>query len=592
MARKKLGETLRDRGKISQKDLLEAIEEQAGKAGFLGELLLQRGLVSKTDLVVSLEEVTRTAYVDATSVKVDPKILGLVPLKIARRFCVLPVQIENDKLVIVMLKPQDMLALQELSFASGMHIAPRLGIRDEVEEAINKNYGSTPQEEMAGSSKSRPSSPKIEFNAVSSKQRNLEAVLEFQADLMKRSTPAVVLFSDIVSEAMAKRASDIHIDPQKDSPVVRIRVDGILREMAKVPPRLQDSLVSRIKILADMDISERRAPQDGRLLVTVGEEKRDLRVSTLPTQYGEKVVIRLLDGKSSLVPFKNLGLWEEQADLLTHLLSLPQGLILVTGPTGSGKTTTLYSALNLLRTRNLNIITVEDPVEYRVDGVNQVQVNEKAGRTFAASLRSILRQDPNVIMVGEIRDTETAEIALRAAQTGHMVLSTMHTRDSVSAVARLMELNVPAFLVSASVSAVIAQRLVRKLCKCRAEVAASREYIETLRDAGVCDDARRMYIPVGCPDCDDVGYRGRIGIYELLLFDEAVAEAVRSGGGPTAIRQAAQENGMRSMQEDGLLRAQIGITSLEEVARVVNFKIGRPTPVGSEPRQRVDRKRE
>jgi type IV pilus assembly protein PilB len=585
MARKKLGETLRDRGKISQKVLLEVIEEQAGKAGFLGELLLRRGLVSKKDLVESLEEVTRTPYVDAMSVRVDPKILQLVPLKIARRFCALPVNIEKDKLVMVMLKPQDIVALQELSFASGMNVAPRLGIREEIEEAITKNYKSTPQEEIVVFSKSGPSSPKIEFNTVNSKQRNLEAVLEFQADLLKRSTPAVVLFSDIVVEAMTKRASDIHIDPQKDSPVVRIRIDGILREIAKVPPNLQDSLVSRIKILSDMDIAERRTPQDGRLLVTFGEEKRDLRVSTLPTQYGEKVVIRLLDGKSSLVPFQNLGLWEEQADLLARLLNLPQGMILVTGPTGSGKTTTLYSALNLLRTRNLNIITVEDPVEYRLDGVNQVQVNEKAGRTFAASLRSILRQDPNVIMVGEIRDNETAEIALRAAQTGHMVLSTMHTRDSVSAVARLIELDVQAFLVSASVSAVIAQRLVRKLCRCRAEVVASREYVETLREAGVSDDARRMYVPVGCPNCDNVGYLGRVGIYELLLFDEAVAEAVRTSGSPAAIRQAARDNGMRSMQEDGLLKALTGITSLEEVTRVLNFKISRPTPVGAERRQ-------
>jgi type IV pilus assembly protein PilB len=582
MARKRLGETLRDRGKLSQKDLLQVIEEQAGKAGFLGELLLRRGLVSKNDLVVSLEEVTRTPYVEATSVKVNPEILRLVPLKIARRFCVLPVNIEDNKLVIVMLKPQDLLALQELSFASGMNIAPRLGIREEIEEAITKNYRSTPKDELAVSSKSGRFAPKIEFNAVSSNQRNLEAVLEFRADLMKRSTPAVVLFSEIVSEAMAKRASDIHIDPQKDSPVVRMRVDGILRQTAKVPPHLQDSLVSRIKILADMDIAERRAPQDGRLRVTFGEEKRDLRVSTLPTQYGEKVVIRLLDGKSSLVAFQNLGLWEEQAELLTHLLNLPQGMILVTGPTGSGKTTTLYSALNLLSTRNLNIITVEDPVEYQVDGVNQVQVNEKAGRTFAASLRSILRQDPNVIMVGEIRDTETAEIALRAAQTGHMLLSTMHTQDSVSAVARLIELHIPAFLVAASVSAVIAQRLVRKLCKCRAEVAASREYSEALREAGVCDDARKMYFPVGCPDCDNVGYLGRVGIYELLLFDETVAEVVRSGGSPAAIRQAARDNGMRSMQEDGLLKANTGITSLEEVTRVVNFKISSPPRVDSE----------
>ena len=591
MARKKLGETLRDLGKISQKDLLEAIEVQAGNAGFLGELLLRRGLVSKTDLVASLEEVTKTPYVDATSVKVAPEIVQLVPLKIARRFCLLPVDVDNKKLVAVMVSPQDLLALQELAFISGMDVAPRLGLREEIEEAITKNYGTTPAEVAMADSEQRPV-PKLEFNAVNTKHRNLQAILEFQADLLNRATPAVVFFSNVVSEAIVKRASDIHIDPQMDSPVVRIRVDGILRDIAKVPAPLQDSLVSRIKILADMDIAERRAPQDGRLLVTFGEEKRDLRVSTLPTQYGEKVVIRLLDGKSSLVPLQALGLWEEQADLLKNLLTRPQGMILVTGPTGSGKTTTLYSALNVLRTRNLNVITVEDPVEYQIDGVNQVQVNEKAGRTFASSLRSILRQDPNVIMVGEIRDGETAEIALRAAQTGHMVLSTMHTLDSVSAIARLTDLHIPAFMVAASVSAILAQRLVRKLCNCRTEVPATREYQEILRESGVCDSARTMFAPVGCPECDNAGYRGRVGLYEVLVFDESVAEAVRAGGSPAAIRQAAWDNGMRSLQEDGLIRAHTGVTSIEEVMRVVNFKIGSPVAVGFERRQRVDRRQE
>jgi len=572
MAKKKLGEALRERGKISERDLLEAIQEQAGKVGYLGELLLKRGLISKNDLVSSLEEVTNARYLDAASEEVKPEILRLIPIKLAQRFCLVPISIENNKLVVVMAAPQDMQAVQEASFASGMYVAPRLGFREEIEQAIKKHYQGGAVEKTNRETGDH-SAPTIEFIAINSRQRNLEAIREFQADLMKRSTPAVRLFSDILREGIAKKASDIHIDPYFQGSIVRIRVDGILRDIAKVPQHLQDPVVSRIKILSDMDIAERRVPQDGRLLVSVGSEKRDLRVSTLATQYGEKVVIRLLDGKSSLVHLQDLGLWEEQADLLTHLLNLPQGMILVTGPTGSGKTTTLYSGLNLLRARNLNIITVEDPVEYQLEGVNQVQVNERAGRTFAVSLRSILRQDPNVIMVGEIRDTETAEIALRAAQTGHMVLSTMHTQDSVSAVARLIDLNIPAFLVSSTLSAVIAQRLVRKLCKCRREVAASPQYVEALRNVGVCELARKMFVPGGCGECENLGYRGRIGIYEMLLFDEMVAEMVRVGGSSSAIREAARKNGMRSLLEDGVLKAHTGITSLEEVARVVTPKM-------------------
>ena len=281
-----------------------------------------------------------------------------------------------------------------------------------------------------------------------------------------------------------------------------------------------------------MDIAERQLPQDGRLLVGLREERRDLRISTLPTQYGEKVVIRLLDGSPSLVHMQGLGLWQEQADLFGHLLKQRQGMILVTGPTGSGKTTTLYSALNILRSRSLNIITVEGPVEYQLEGVNQVQVDEKAGRTFAVCLRSILRQDPNVIMVGEIRNAETAEMALRAAQKGHMVLSTMHTQDSISAVARLMDLNVTPLIASNTLSAVIAQRLIRRLCECRNEAAPSRDYIHALEETGILEPPNKMYIPSGCVACDNTGYNVRVGIYEILLFDDAVNHVVRENGSP------------------------------------------------------------
>jgi type IV pilus assembly protein PilB len=568
MPKKKLGEALRKHGKISQEALQRAIQEQAGKEILLGELLLKRGLVSKVDLVASIEEVSSTPYLDAGSAVVDAEALRLVPYNLAKRFCALPMRREGRKLLVLIEKPHDLHALQELSFVSGHRIEARFGFHDEIMAAIRKYYEENSSESNVHSEKSST----IEFFTASSSQRNLDAIREFQAELRQQPTPAVQVVSSIIAAASEKKASDIHLDPQAHGSIVRVRIDGILRDLMEVPIRLRESVVSRIKILADMDIAERRAPQDGRILVAIGPERRDLRVSTLPTQYGEKVVIRLLDARSALVGFQDLGLWEEHADLLGDLLKTPNGMILVTGPTGSGKTTTLYAALNFLRSRTLNIITVEDPVEYRLEGVNQVQVNEKAGRTFAASLRSILRQDPNVIMVGEIRDSETAEIALRAAQTGHLVLSTMHTRDSVTAVARLLDLGVPPFLIASTLTAVIAQRLVRRLCECRTEVMATRDYVQAMELAGIPTPPNRMYIAGGCSLCEQTGYRGRVGIYEMLVFDDQISETVRSNAGLLEIRRAATANGMRSLEGDALLKVSMGLTSLEEATRVVSFR--------------------
>ena len=571
--KKRLGESLQEKGKISDQDLALVIEEQSRKAILLGELLLEKGLVSKGDLIASLEEVTGIPYVDATSVDVRAEALKLVPARIARRFCALPIRIKGRKLEVVMLDPHDLPAVMEICFVAGMDVAPNFGFRKEIDHAIDRHYmGADSENDHAGSNVS--GRPKIEFITTSPRQQTLEAIREAQEELAHIPTPAVRLFSEIMIQAAAKKASDIHIDPHIMGPIVRIRVDGILRDLAKVPLALQNSLISRIKLLADMDSTERGLPQDGKLLVCLGEERRDLRVSTLPTQYGEKVVIRLLDGGSSLAQLQGLGLWQEQADLLGDLLKQPQGMIVVTGPTGSGKTRTLYTALNILRSRSLNIITVEDPVEYQLEGVNQVQVNEKAGRTYAVCLRSILHQDPNVVMVGEVRDEETAEIALRAAQTGQMVLLAMHTPDSISAIAQLMDLKVPPFVASSALSAVIAQRLIRRLCECRIEAAPSPDYIRALQTTGIREQPNKMYLPSGCPGCDNTGYRGRVGIYELLLFDDAVNRAVRQSGGSLMIRKAARAGGMRSLQEDGILKVSLGITSLEEVMRVITFGAG------------------
>jgi len=574
MKKKRLGEVLRERGQVSPADLNKAIEDQQGKLVHLGELMLERGVVSKTDLASALTEITHVPYVDCENIEIDPDVLKLLPHSIARRCCVLPLACQGTKLVTVMAEPQNLHIIDELRFMSGMDIVPRFSFRSDIEAAAEKWYGAAEEAEAAVAEAIAPANedPGMEFISSSSLQRNIEAMQEMQAELLHKSTPAVRLVASTIAAAAGKQASDIHIEPQATDTVIRFRVDGMLRDHQHIPRALQNSVVSRIKILADMDIAERRAPQDGRFLVKISGKKIDLRVSTLPTQYGEKVVMRLLEADAPLQNYATLGLAPEIAKGLTHILSQPQGMLLVTGPTGSGKSTTLYSSLHMVRKPTLNIITVEDPVEYAVPGLNQVQVNSKAGLTFATCLRSILRQDPNVIMVGEIRDRETAEIAIKAAQTGHLVLSTLHTNDAVSAVTRLLDLGVPGFQIATSVSGIIAQRLVRRLCTCHAEVPMSPEYASRLLQAGIQDPPRTQHLPNGCDACDLTGYKGRIGIYEMLVLDDAIRGAVRSGDRNDEIRSLARSNGMKLMQEQALDRVRQGLTTLEEVQRVVPFE--------------------
>ena len=572
MKRKKLGEVLRERGKISPEDLLRVIEEQQGKVIHLGELMLERKLVAKNDLVEALSEVSRIPYVDVGAVQVDPEALKLIPPTVALRFCIMPINFEGNRLVVAMAEPQNLHAIDELRFLSGADVVPRIGFRTEIKDAIVKWYhldsAEIPDEKVALGDEAGI----MEFVSTSSLQRNIDAMQEMQAEMMHKSTPAMRLVSQTISSAVAKQASDIHIEPQTGDSAVRIRVDGMLRDLLRVPRAHQTSVVSRIKILADMDISERRAPQDGRFMVKFGRSKIDLRVSTLPTQYGEKVVMRLLQTEAPLQPFEVLGLPPDMAAELRRIIALPQGMLLVTGPTGSGKSTTLYSALSVLRKPTVNIITVEDPVEYALPGVNQVQVNNKAGLTFANCLRSILRQDPNVIMVGEIRDKETAEIGLKAAQTGHFVLSTLHTNDSVAAVTRLLDLGVPGFMIATSVSGIIAQRLVRRLCSCHGEMAASPAYRARLIEAGMTELPESQLVPVGCDACDGTGYKGRVGVYELLVFSDGVRAAVRDGARNDEMRNLARSNGMKLMQEYALERVKEGLTTIDEVSRVIPFE--------------------
>lgn len=583
MKRKRLGEVLQERGQISVADLNKAVADQQGKVIFLGEMLLERGLVKQKDLVSALEEVSHVPYVDAATVEVEPDALKLIPLAIAKKFCLLPVRRDGARLVVVMAEPQNIGTIDELRFTTGVTVSPRLGFRNEIFTAIDRHYsniGAASAPARKGVEKREAVNevdedtvlPDMEFVSTSARQANQDAISEVQAELKSKRTPAVRLVSQIILGAMQKRASDIHIEPQANETMVRVRVDGVLRELERVPRNVQNQLISRIKILSDMDISERRAPQDGRFMVIIGPRRLDLRVSTLPTQYGEKVVLRLLDTNAPSQSLSDLGLPPGVATQLEGLLRSPQGMILVTGPTGSGKSTTLYASLNMLRDIAVNIVTVEDPVEYVLPGVNQVHVNVRANLTFASSLRSILRQDPNIIMIGEIRDSETAEIAMKAAQTGHLVLSTLHTNDSVAAVVRLLDLDVPGYLIASSVTGVLAQRLVRKLCACHTTQPAPPELASRLAAVGRTDPIDSVAVPVGCQECDFTGYRGRVGIYELLVLNEAIRELVRTEGRVDQIRDVARANGLRLMQEDALDKVRDGVTTLDEVLRVVPFE--------------------
>ena len=576
MKKKKLGEVLRERGHISPSVLAQAVAEQQGKVIHLGELLLDRGFVDKADLISAVEEVTHVRYVNCSTLSPDPAALRLLPKAMAVRCCVFPLAIERQTLVLAMSEPQNLTISEEVRFKTGRNISPRLSFRQEILDAIDKHYGGNNSTEstdtplaLAQEPDEADDSEQMEFISTSSRQANREAMQEIHAELHQKRTPAVMIVSEIIMEASKKLASDIHIEPQANDVVVRIRVDGVLRDLRHAPGTVQNALGSRIKILSDMDIAERRNPQDGRFLVRMGTKRIDLRVSSLPTQYGEKIVMRLLDANVGLSDIGQLDMPEAIEASLRETLSLPQGMFLVTGPTGSGKTTTLYAALNFVRQPSVNIVTVEDPIEYVLPGINQVHVNNKAGLTFANSLRSILRQDPNVIMVGEMRDKETAEIGMKAAQTGHLLLSTLHTNDSVSAVARLIDLGIPGFLIATSITAVMAQRLVRRLCECRREVPCTVEAAERLASMGFTESIDRIYVPGGCDECDQIGYRGRVGVYELLTVNDTIRESIRRGIRPDEIRNIAREMGMKSMQDDALQKILAGITSIEEVMRVV-----------------------
>ena len=559
--RKKLGDLLIENGKITYDQLKEALEKQKTSGKRLGELLIDSGIITEEDIISTLEIQLGIRRVNLGVTDISQEVTKLISENLATKYTLIPVYIEYDTLYVAMADPLNLFALDDVSIVSGYEVEPLIAGTKEIKNAIAKYYSSQYAQKAADELTKEHTSKQV---AAESKE------LEAEVDDVKNA-PVVRLVDSIIENSIRAKASDIHIEPFETYVKVRYRVDGELREIMRTPKETQSALITRIKILASLNIAERRVPQDGRIMTTIDGKGVDLRVSILPTVNGEKVVIRILDRENFLVERSVLGLDKEDDEKLDRILSKPYGIVLVTGPTGSGKSTTLYTVLRELNDEAKNIITVEDPVEFVLEGVNQVSVNTKTGLTFAAGLRSILRQDPDIIMIGEIRDGETAEIAIRAAITGHVVLSTLHTNDAPSSVVRLVDMGIEAYLVASSVNGIIAQRLVRRICPmCKEEYQANDFEKEIL---GV-DKGQRLvlYQGKGCPFCNNSGYKGRVGIYEIMEFNKEIREVIVRQGNTDELRDLCVEQGMKTLNKACADKVLKGQTTVSEMMRVTLLK--------------------
>jgi type IV pilus assembly protein PilB len=557
--KKRTGEILVEMGLITPQQLMEALEEQKVSHRRIGEILVERKWVKNYELAEALGRRLGVRFIDLSETRIDPAAASLISERDARRYAALPVAFDDDHtLVVAMADPANIFAIDDLRILTGCDIEPGIATEEDIFEQIGQLNR---LDERVG--------------------QDLETAAEEDAsdqdirDLLERvdEAPIVKLVNSIIAQAAEDGASDIHFEPQAKEMTVRFRQDGVLHEVMSVPRRLQSGVLSRLKIMADLDIAERRVPQDGRIGLMVGGKPIDMRVASLPTVYGEKIVIRLLDRSSVLMRLEDLGFGEKALARYRKSFTKPYGAILVTGPTGSGKSTTLYATLNILNSPEKNVITVEDPVEYRLPGINQVQTNTKAGLTFASGLRSILRCDPDIVMIGEIRDKETAQIAIESALTGHLVLSTLHTNDAPGALSRLTEMGIEPFLTASAVDCVLAQRLARRLCDfCKEAYKPTKEMLRRNDfPQEVVDDweSVTLYRAQGCKRCNGTGYKGRLGIYEVMLVSEAIERLTVERKSADEIGRVAQAEGMKSLREDGIDKVLDGITSIEEIARVI-----------------------
>jgi type IV pilus assembly protein PilB len=549
--RKRIGEMLIEAGRITQEQLEKALAMQKRSGARLGKILVEIGAITETGLLRVLERSMGIPLIDLSAIQPDKEAVRLVPMSLAERHVVIPIRKKGNRLTVAMLDPTNFFAIDDLRMVTQSEIEPVLAVEADIQRAIDQYYGVTDLVEKS----------------VSQLQKDDYA---FSTELeTSEDAPVINIVNSLISQAIKTGASDIHLEPQETGMRVRFRVDGILRETTSFPKHTQGAIISRVKIISSMDIAEKRVPQDGRIQIQESGRAVDIRVSSLPTIYGEKIVMRILDQKASILAIDSLGFSEQNLRKFRKMYKHTYGMILVTGPTGSGKTTTLYSMLNELNSPTQNIITVEDPVEYRLSGINQVQVSNKAGMTFATGLRSILRQDPNIIMVGEIRDRETAEIAIRAALTGHLVLSTLHTNEAAGAVTRLVDMGIEPFLVASAVIGSVAQRLLRKICpECRQPYVPFPDSPDCLALPQNFEFCTALYQGTGCIHCGNTGYRGRLAVHEVMPMSPEMRELVVKRASTGALTDLAVAEGMQTIQQDAMNKVQEGKTTLKEMLRV------------------------
>ena len=560
MIPERLGKLLVTARLITEEQLQKALVMQKKEGGRLGSILVRMNFVEEDKLLKFLSQQYGIPAVDLAKLQIDPAVTKLVPADVVHKYHVIPVKRSGATLNLAMVDPTDVFAIDDIKFMTGYEIEPMVASEASVMAAIARSYDAS-NKELQTVLKDIAVQEAADPSFIKEEEVDLGKLKEAVED-----APVVKLANLILSEAIKKNASDIHVEPYEHNFRVRYRVDGSLYEVMAPPKKLQAALTSRLKIMADLDIAERRLPQDGRIKMRMAEKEVDLRVSSLPCLFGEKIVMRLLDKSNLTLDLTKLGFEPNALENFMKAISSPYGMVLVTGPTGSGKTTTLYSALNYINTIDVNIMTAEDPVEYNLMGINQVQMKDEIGLNFAAALRSFLRQDPDIIMVGEIRDYETAEIGVKAALTGHLVLSTLHTNDAPSTINRLLNMGIEPFLVASSVVLILAQRLVRRVCKECKQV--EKVPLQALVKAGMSEkdaSAAVCYKGTGCPNCSDTGYRGRVALYEVMPIGEEMRELILQGAAADEIKKRAISTGMKTLRMSGLAKVREGLTTVEEV---------------------------
>jgi type IV pilus assembly protein PilB len=565
-------------GLITQEQLEDARDKQKGAKKPLQDVLVDMGFVTEADLLDVSSKIFNMPVMELDDSAIDPSAMKLISYETAKRHGVFPVRSEDSKLIVAMSNPQDIVALDDLRIISNMHIKPVLSKKSDIAECIEKYYRI--DDSVYDILKNITDEADVEIIGESKKEEDTQAALDIKA-FENENTPIVRLVNLVLGDAVKGRASDIHIEPRDRIVEIRYRIDGDLKSIMTVPRNLHPTIVARIKILASLDIAETRMSQDGRTHILVNGRKIDLRVSVVPTFYGERVVLRLLDAKEAKVDMGNLGFQNDELAVFKEAIRRPQGIILVTGPTGSGKTSTLYAALNEVKSEIKNIMTIEDPIEYLVPGINQMQINPVKDVTFAMGLRSILRQDPNIILVGEIRDRDTAEIAFRASLTGHLVFSTLHTNNATSTVTRLLDIGLEPYLIASSVIMIVAQRLVKVICPhCKEEVPPDQKMVEKFKIYIDRLGIKKFYIGKGCEKCDFTGFYGRTAIFEIMKISVALRDLIDKRAPESAIFNEARKSGMKTLAESGIEKVAQGLTTLREVAKIADV-VEEIIPAGS-----------